>query len=67
MAQSASIHPQTRPSQEASGRDRRLETGFKPLALPALAAAVQMSRRTTRRATAERDIPAILREDALVG
>lgn len=47
---------------------KRLDVaGFKPLALPALAAAVHMSRRTQRRPAGERDLPAILHEDAVVG
>ncbi len=47
-------------------RDRRLEAGFKPLALPALAAAVQ-ARKTAPSRPVERDLPAFLREDALIG
>jgi hypothetical protein len=40
--------------------------GFKPVALPALAAAVHMTARTQPRKAAHRDIPAILREEALI-
>jgi hypothetical protein len=43
----------------------RVDAGFKPLALPALAAAVQMSRRETRKPAGERQVPAILRVEAL--
>jgi hypothetical protein len=39
--------------------------GFKPLALPALAAAVRVTGRSQARKPAYREIPAILREDAL--
>ena len=45
----------------AEPRDR----GFKPLALPALAAAVRVTGRTEARKPPYREIPAILREEAL--
>jgi hypothetical protein len=53
-------------------RDSTLKRGslgrdgaFKPLRLPAVAAAVQASAKQPPRQTIQRDIPAILREDAL--
>ena len=53
---------------DAPQSDRRrapaAEEAFKPLALPALAAAVRASRKEPRR-QATRELPAILRKDAL--
>ncbi len=68
MSQNISQHDQVRSSQDAARRDRRLAEAFKPLALPALAAAVQMSKRqqSAQRPVADRKVPAILRVEALV-
>ena len=65
MAISASVQNHARDTQTAPRHEGRAETRFKPLALPALAAAVEMSRRDIRRPVAERQVPAILRVEAL--
>jgi hypothetical protein len=67
MGHTASHHHTARDSQEALRRDRVLAAEFKPLALPALAAAVHASKQNPRRAEAKREVPAILREDAVLG
>ncbi len=51
-------HPATQAAQAAA------EAGFKPIAIPALAAAVETARRAAPRAAAPKDVPAILRNDA---
>ncbi|HEX2553626.1 MAG TPA: hypothetical protein VHL98_07995 [Microvirga sp.] len=66
MATTASMHQQARQPQTNLRRDGWGEAVFKPLALPALAAAVQMSRRDDRRPATERQVPSILRVEALV-
>ena len=65
MATSASMQHKTRDAQASLHHHPRTDSGFKPLALPALAAAVQMSRRDTRRPVVERQVPAILRVEAI--
>jgi hypothetical protein len=61
MGQSAAIAQRNR-------RDAApAEHAFKPLALPALAAAVQMNKQRPHRTDVKRDIPAVLREDAVQG
>ena len=65
MATTASMQHHTRDMQATLRHHARVDAGFKPLALPALAAAVQMSRRETRKPAGERQVPAILRVEAL--
>jgi hypothetical protein len=48
-------------------RDARHPTGFKPVALPAVAAAVEAAMLTPQRRPEPRDVPAILRDDADMG
>ncbi len=67
MSQKVSQHDHVRSPQDAARRDRHLAEAFKPLALPALAAAVHMSRKPPRATEVKRDIPAILHEDAILG
>jgi hypothetical protein len=65
----AQIGRSTQPQRDSSlktAAPRGREGGFKPVALPALAAAVAATRPPAPRKPATRDIPAILREDALV-
>lgn len=66
MGQTASNHHHARGTQEALRAERSTGAEFKPLALPALAAAVEMAKRGARRPAAERQIPAILRIEAFV-
>jgi hypothetical protein len=42
------------------------EGGFKPLAIPAVAAAVTVGAKARPRETARRDLPAVLRQDGFV-
>ena len=65
MATSASMQHRTRDLEATLRHHPRVDAGFKPLALPALAAAVQMSRREARKPATERQVPAILRVEAL--
>ena len=51
-----------RDSSLAAATPRGRAPGFKPVALPAVAAAVQAARPTATRRPPPRDIPAILRE-----
>ncbi len=53
-------HPAAEAAQAAAS------AGFKPIAIPALAAAVETARRTTR-PVAPKDVPAILRKEAAFG
>jgi hypothetical protein len=68
MSQKVSQHDHVRSPQDAARRDRRLAEAFKPLALPALAAAVQMSKsqKSARRPPSDDQVPAILRVEAFV-
>jgi hypothetical protein len=66
MGQATQFKHALRTDREATRQKPGVEAGFKPLALPALAAAVHMTRQAERRST-ERALPAILREEALIG
>jgi len=66
MGQTTRPDQPVRTTQATVRPDERREPGFKPLALPALAAAVHVSHRRTERPV-KRDVPAILREEAVLG
>jgi hypothetical protein len=66
MGQATQFDLAPRTDREATRQKPRLDAGFKPLALPALAAAVHMTKHAERRAP-QRTLPAILREEALIG
>ena len=66
MGQATQFDHQQRADRESARQKPRLDAGFKPLALPALAAAVHMAK-TAERRSSERALPAILREEALIG
>ncbi|HYF57038.1 MAG TPA: hypothetical protein VEA41_22500 [Salinarimonas sp.] len=53
----------TRPVQPAPAAPE----GFKPVALPALAAALRLARGAERRDERSRELPPILRKDAVLG
>lgn len=55
------------PAPQAQAPARPHEHGFKPVALPALAAAVRASTQGQVRKPAAKDIPAFLRGDAFFG
>jgi hypothetical protein len=63
MAQS--VHPRTTRPAEPARADA--PAGFKPVALPALAAALRLTRSAASREARPADLPAILRKEALVG
>ncbi len=48
-------------------RRPRAEAVFQPVAIPAVAAAVEAARTQPRQAPPQRDVPAILRKEAMVG
>lgn len=59
-------HVQPERPQAERHRELRADAAFKPLALPALAAAVHATRLQPRRVKVQ-DLPPILRKDATVG
>ena len=65
MAQNAKM-TDDRSNQETEHRDANVAPAFKPVAMPALKAAVRAIRPQPPRA-GERDLPAILRKDANLG
>jgi hypothetical protein len=66
MGQATQFDHAQRSDRDGARQKPRVEAAFKPLALPALAAAVHMTKLAEQRPV-ERRMPAILREEALIG